>query len=223
MSLSLQSGLKYFLTQGDSLLITTFASLTDQGAYALASNYGGLIARMLFQPIEESSRNLFARLCATSSKSSQPDQANVRQAKKVLTDILKLYNIIGLIACGIGPTVAPLLLRIVAGVRWADTEAGEVLATYCYYIPLLALNGVTEGFVAAVATNEELYVQSIYMGGFFAGFAGSTFVFMSVLKMGAEGLVWANCVNMALRIVWNISFIKGFFGRNEEVGLPFLL
>ena len=51
-SLSLQSSLKYILTQGDSLLITSLASLADQGAYALASNYGGLIARMLFQPIE---------------------------------------------------------------------------------------------------------------------------------------------------------------------------
>jgi len=144
----------------------------------------------------------------------------MKQAKTVLTDILKLYNIIGLVACGVGPTVAPLLLRIVAGSRWADTEAGDVLATYCYYIPLLALNGVTEGFVAAVATNEELYIQSFYMGGFFAAFAVSTFMFMSVLKMGAEGLVWANCVNMILRIVWNVSFIKGFFGRNAEVGLP---
>jgi hypothetical protein len=63
-SLALQSTLKYILTQGDSILITSLASLADQGAFALASNYGGLIARMLFQPIEESSRNMFAKLCA---------------------------------------------------------------------------------------------------------------------------------------------------------------
>ena len=59
-SLTLQSTLKYILTQGDSLLIATLTSLSDQGAYALASNYGGLIARMLFQPIEETSRLFFS-------------------------------------------------------------------------------------------------------------------------------------------------------------------
>ena len=50
------------LTSGDSYLIAALAPLPAQGAYALASNYGGLLARMLFQPIEESSRSLFGHL-----------------------------------------------------------------------------------------------------------------------------------------------------------------
>ncbi|OCK85165.1 Rft-1-domain-containing protein [Lepidopterella palustris CBS 459.81] len=219
-SLFLQSSVKYILTQGDSILIASLASLHDQGAYALASNYGGLIARMLFQPIEESSRNLFAKLCAedapdndTSDGSSVPE--GVRQAGDILRDILKLYNIISLVACALGPTMAPLLLTLVAGSKWADTGAGEVLATYCYYIPLLALNGVTEAFVAAVATNAQLHTQSVYMGVFFVGFAGAAYAFLQVLEMGAKGLVYANCVNMALRIVWNILFIKKFFRQNK--------
>lgn len=31
--------------------------------------------------------------------------------------------------------------------------------------------------------------------------------------MGAKGLVLANCVNMALRVVFNLSFATGYFGR----------
>ncbi|KAF1838407.1 Rft-1-domain-containing protein [Decorospora gaudefroyi] len=223
-SLSLQSALKYVLTQGDSLLITTLASLADQGAYALASNYGGLIARMLFQPIEESSRNMFAKLCARvepsdtkhekkESKKTDEKKQHLAQASHVLSTILHLYGIISLFAVTLGPVMAPILLSIVAGKKWSATSASQVLSTYCYYIPFLAINGVTEAFVAAVATNKELYAQSISMGFFFALFAGSAWFFIGQLEMGGNGVVLANTVNMGLRIVWNTWFIKRFFGQ----------
>jgi hypothetical protein len=224
-SLSLQSALKYVLTQGDSLLITGLASLADQGAYALASNYGGLIARMLFQPIEESSRNMFAKLCANvepsanrndrkDSEKTAKETQNLAQASRVLSTILRLYGIISLFAVTLGPVLAPVLLSIVAGQKWSATSASKVLSTYCYYIPFLAINGVTEAFVAAVATNKELYAQSISMGVFFALFAGSAWFFIGQLEMGGNGVVLANTVNMGLRIVWNTWFIKRFFARN---------
>jgi hypothetical protein len=230
-SLTLQSALKYILTQGDSLLITTYTSLADQGAYALASNYGGLIARMLFQPIEESSRNMFAKLCAspetaTSTRDANNEQQlqerrrNLSQAARVLTIILRLYSIISLFAVTLGPTLAPLLLSVVAGRKWSATNASNVLATYCYYIPFLAINGVTEGFVAAVATNKQLYAQSISMGFFFAAFAGSAWFFLGQLQLGGSGVVLANTVNMALRIIWNTWFINRFF---DQSGTPFRL
>lgn len=83
--MTIQSSIKYVLTQGDSLLIATLASLQDQGAYALSSNYGGLIARMLFQPIEEASRNLFAKLCA----SPADDPASSEKAKTTKDSTLR--------------------------------------------------------------------------------------------------------------------------------------
>ncbi|KAF2032094.1 oligosaccharide translocation protein RFT1 [Setomelanomma holmii] len=225
-SLTLQSTLKYILTQGDSLLITSLASLADQGAYALASNYGGLIARMLFQPIEESSRNMFAKLCAEPAESLVGKEKekvkdggpnpNLSQASKVLTTILHLYCIISLFAITLGPTLAPILLQLVAGKKWSATSASMVLSTYCYYIPFLAINGVTEAFVAAVATNKELYAQSVAMGIFFIFFASSAWFFIGQLELGGSGVVLANTVNMALRIVWNTWFIKNFFNRHNS-------
>lgn len=226
LSLTVQSSIKYVLTQGDSLLIASLASLQDQGAYALSSNYGGLIARMLFQPIEEASRNLFAKLCASSPsksekiKEQQASGDGIAQANTTLTLILKFYSLISLVAFAAGPSAAPVLLSLVAGSRWSDTGAGEVLGCYCYYIPLLALNGVSEAFVAAVADNTQLYTQSIWMGGFFAAFAGSAYLFLRVLEMGAKGLVWANCVNMGCRILFNLSFVKSFFAKRGQVYFP---
>jgi len=219
VSLWVQNSFKYILTQGDSILITALASLRDQGAYALASNYGGLIARMLFQPIEESSRNLIAKVCSPDPTTGKPSETGLREARRLLQTILKLYNIIGLLAISLGPTVAPMLLRIVAGARWADTEAGSVLSIYCYYIPFLAINGLTEAFVAAVATNAELGSQSFSMGLFFTAFAGAAYLFLHEWKLGASGLVYANCVNMALRIIFNTRFINRFFRQSDQASL----
>jgi oligosaccharide translocation protein RFT1 len=224
LSLFVQNSFKYVLTQGDGILIAALASLGDQGAYALASNYGGLIARMLFQPIEETSRTIFAQLCATpdddkvnKKKAKKTEESNVRNARSLLENILKFYSIIGLVACTIGPTVAPILLRLVAGPQWADTQASSVLVTYCYYIPLLAINGVTEAFVTAVASNSVLHIQSAMMGAWFVAFGTAAWLFMHVMELGARGLVLANCVNMVLRICFNTWFFSGFFKDREQV------
>lgn len=226
LSLYLQSGIKYILTSGD-VLVSTLASLEDQGMYALSANYGGLIARMVFRPIEDSTRNLFAKLCAppiAKEVAEAPEKnkvetpsASVNRAATILRDILRVYSDVSLIAFAVGPTAAPLLLRLVAGSHWSNSGAGEVLGTYCYCIPLLAVNGVSEAFVAATASTKDLHWQSIWMGAFSAGFIASAYVFLRVLDLGAKGLVWANCVNMGLRIVFNLAFVKGFFRRNGVV------
>lgn len=171
---------------------------------------------MLFQPIEESSRNLIANLCAPESATGKPSPTGIAEAKRLLQTVLKMYNLIGLTAIAIGPSLAPELLRIVAGSRWADTQAGSVLSVYCYYIPFLAINGLTEAFVAAVASNAELGSQSISMGAFFAAFAGAAWFFLQYLQLGAVGLVFANIVNMGLRIVYNTRFIRKYYKKHGQ-------
>lgn len=213
------------------MLITALTSLQDQGAYALAANYGGLIARLLFQPIEETSRTIFAHYCSPSSsptssaktpeetktakksdkKTDDTDKSNPQSAKDLLFTLLRAYTILSLIASVAGPPLAPLLLTLLAGPRWSQTDAATVLVSYCYYIPLLAINGVTEAFVSATASTGYLNVQSAVMGLWFVIFAAASYLFMGYWGMGASGLVWANCVNMGLRIGFNSFFIRGYF------------
>lgn len=50
-----------------------------------------------------------------------------------------------------GPSYSYVLLRLVYGQRWSDTEAPTALSYYCTYITLLALNGCTEAYVNATA------------------------------------------------------------------------
>lgn len=204
--------MKHFLTQGDTIVISSLASQEAQGAYALANNYGGLIARLGLQPIEESSRNYFGKVLSSVDKT--PSKADVDKASKTLHTLLRAYTLLSVFVLAIGPAAAPLLLSIIAGQRWIDSGAGQVLSTYCYYIPVLAINGVTEAFVSSVATQAEIYRQSMWMLAFSVGFAGASYVFLHTLDMGAQGLVWANSLNMVVRILWSSAFIARYLKRN---------
>lgn len=204
-----QSAMKYILTQGDTLLVTWLISSHDQGVYALASNYGSLVARMLLLPLEDTARNLFSKLMAPGTLNFHTLSVGAR----ILTMTLKLYLLLSLFATTLGPPFAPLGLKILAGSRWSNSEAGNVLSAYCYYIPLLAINGITEAFVQSVATAAQLRRQSMWMGVFSLLFAVAGCGFVSTLGWGAQGLVAANVVNMACRIYWSGSFIAVYFGE----------
>ncbi|KAL6712871.1 Oligosaccharide translocation protein rft1 [Lecanora helva] len=212
-----QSLFKQFQTSGDGYLIATLAPLPSQGAYALATNYGSLLARVLFQPIEESSRSLFGRLLPPFPKTPQQnptasDLQSLSRAKTHLTTTLHLYLLLALLATTLGPPLSPLLLHTLAGPHWSTTEAPLVLSSYCYLIPLLAINGILEAFVTAVATPAQVAKQNLWMMGFSVAFAATGWVVLRVLGMGAQGLVVTNAVVMGLRGWWSWGFVRGYFG-----------
>lgn len=239
-----QGLVKYFLTQGDSLLMGVLVGVDVQGVYALANNYGSLAARLVFQPVEESSRSYFSRLISagdvvdeqdskkashgstsekakdtttttttiTTTANNKPSMA-LTTASTTLTRLLRIYTLLTLPLLALGPPAAPLLLTLVAGAQWTSAGAGAALAAYIYYIPLLALNGLLEAFVASVATKRDVAAQSGWMAGFFAAFAGCAWACLGMGGMGARGIVAANGLNMALRIVWAVVYIRGWFAE----------
>ncbi|KAK4194826.1 putative oligosaccharide translocation protein RFT1 [Triangularia verruculosa] len=212
-SLLSQSVLKHLLTQGDTFLVSILSSPTSQGVYALANNYGGLLARLVFQPIEESSRSYFSRLLSSSSEkqSTKPEVT----AYQSLCSLVKSYLFLSLIIISLAPVAAPLLLSLIAGPQWLTSGAGTTLSLYTYYIPLLAINGITEAFVSSVATESEVHRQSAWMAAFSFIFAWAGFITLKVLDMGAPGLVWANGVNMTCRILWCWWFITAWFSKRS--------
>ncbi|KAI0388655.1 Rft-1-domain-containing protein [Xylariaceae sp. FL0594] len=225
-SLMSQSLVKHVLTQGDTFLVSILSDPRSQGVYALANNYGSLLARLVFQPIEESSRNYFSKLLSSPSDigDNKKDKGEdgidtlntgtVQKARADLQALLKFYVLLSIVVVSVGPYAAPLLVQIVAGPRWSGSGTGAVLARYCLYIPLLAVNGVAEAFVSSVATKSEVHRQSLWMGLFSLAFAVAGFVSLRVLGLGAAGLVYANAINMLCRIVWSGSFISAYFRRN---------
>lgn len=173
-----------------------------------------MVARLILQPIEEISRNSTGKVL--SAADGKPAQDRVLEVRKTLFVLLRSYLLLSVCVVAVGPTLAPLLLNIVAGSRWTASGAGRVLATYCYYIPLLAINGLTEAFVSSVATKSEIHQQTVWMIAFSIGFAGASVFFLRVLALGAEGLVWANALNMLFRITWSTAFIRSYLKRYES-------
>ncbi|KAG6133208.1 hypothetical protein E4U38_002922 [Claviceps purpurea] len=234
-SMMAQSLFKHLLTQGDTFLISLFSTPEIQGNYALANNYGGLIARLLFQPVEESSRSYFSNLLsrasfsaprgadAAAASAAKDDQGipspEVKEARQSFRTLTRLYLILSAVVVAIGPFASPSLIALVAGRRWALEGAGHVLGVYCFYIPFLALNGITESFVASVASEADVHRQSLWMGAFSLAFAASAFIFMHMFPLGAQGLVLANIVNMNCRIVWSFAFVQAYFRKNK-VDMP---
>ncbi|KAI2609209.1 Rft-1-domain-containing protein [Hypoxylon sp. NC1633] len=211
-SLTAQSFVKHILTQGDTFLVSILSDPRSQGIYALANNYGSLLARLVFQPVEESSRNYFSKLL--SSAKGSPQKQAVVKAHSDLQALFKFYLLLSVVVVAVGPYAAPLLVQIIAGDKWSASGAGAVLARYCMYIPFLAINGVAEAFVSSVATESEVHRQSLWMGVFSLAFGVAGFVSLRVLDLGAAGLVYANGINMLCRIVWSGAFISRYFKGN---------
>ncbi|RUS15442.1 Rft protein-domain-containing protein [Endogone sp. FLAS-F59071] len=226
-----QSLLKHLLTEGDKMLVSALSSARDQGVYAFVVNYGSLIARILFQPLEETGRTLFSKLLAdinnpsssptsstSTTTSSTTHPITAVQHKTLLTSatllltLLQFHILLGLLFIGLATNYTGTLIDLLVGPKWSIAEpAPLVLSVYCGYVPVMGLNGITEAFVQAVASEHDLGRLSRAMIGFSLGFVAAGYLFMSVLEWGAVGLVIANNINLGLRIGYSWWYIRKYY------------
>ncbi|PWN33583.1 uncharacterized protein FA14DRAFT_110462, partial [Meira miltonrushii] len=155
-SMTRQNVVKHVLGEADKFAVARLGSLSDQGAYALASNYGSLIARLLYQPIEESARLTFASNLGSST--SKPSKAAMLYARDMLSNLLSFYSLFAMYLVAFCPPLTTPLLTIIAGKRWAlETSAPKILAVYgAAYLPAMGFNGLLEGFLQASASSKQL-------------------------------------------------------------------
>jgi len=210
-----QSAIKHFLTEGDKLLVSRLSPLEDQGGYAIASNYGSLAARIVFQPIEETSRLFFSKLLSASSVNT-PEA--LRTASSILLTLLLLFSHLLFLLITFAPPYLPLAISILLPPRYLSTSAPAILQVYVYYIPMMAFNGVLEAFFASTATPDDLRNQSRWLLMFSACFIGGAMFFTNTIGLGDTGLVWANIVNLALRAGYAWVFVLKFFGDRNKAG-----
>ncbi|KAE8219075.1 hypothetical protein CF319_g7162 [Tilletia indica] len=233
-----QSLLKHVLTESDKLAVARIGSLTDQGGYALASNYGSLVARMLFQPLEESSRIVFStqlgnvRQKSPSNHVSSSSPATVpafsQQALKSSTDLLHallhFYALLATLLISFAPPLATPGLFLLAGTRWASsTSAPSILGSYAgIYLGVMGFNGILEGFLQATASEAELGTYSGVMIASSAAFVGALAGFSRLFNGGETALVYANSLALALRAAWSWAYVLRFVrtetARSQESG-----
>uniref|UniRef100_A0A3Q3FSW9 Protein RFT1 homolog n=1 Tax=Labrus bergylta TaxID=56723 RepID=A0A3Q3FSW9_9LABR len=206
-----QSFLKQILTEGERYVMTflNVLSFGDQGVYDIVNNLGSMVARFIFLPIEESFYVFFAKVLERGRDVRSQKQEEVAIAAEVLERLLKLVLVVGLIITVFGYAFSHLALDIYGGSLLSSGAGPTLLRCYSCYVLLLAVNGVTECFVFAAMSQEEVDKYNLVMLAL-----SVSFLFLSYMLTwwaGSVGFILANCLNMGLRIMHSVLYIHHYF------------
>lgn len=218
--LSLQSAVKYLLTEGDKWVLSLFASLQNMGVYGIVFHLGSLVPRIVFLPIEEATKTIFSKMAADTTTTSSSSSKKAPDGFHFVLVVLKFMHVVGFVFACFGANYAHTLVLLLYGAEKARLGVSDALAVYCVYILFLGLNGICEAFVHAVGDAAQLMRLNKLMAGFFVAYAASAALFMSVLQLGTTGIILANCVNMGCRILYCLSYMAAHFGGRSAASPP---
>lgn len=209
-SLFIQMIFKHFLTEGDHLVVSYLFSVADQGVYSVITNYGSIVARLLFQPIEELLRMTFTRMF------SKRD-ADVKASYRLMENLLVFYANLSLLLVLGGYTNGGFLLRLLLGrnEKWKSSSVFEYFPQYVLYLPFLAFNGILEGFFSSASTQKQIATFSVFMSVSSAAVLTLLYVLVEKLLWLLTGLIVANITNMSLRITYCFVFLVDFYRKNK--------
>jgi oligosaccharide translocation protein RFT1 len=171
---------------------------------------GSLVARIVFQPIEESSRIFFSKSLSIPSSSKEKDNEALKTAVQLLSTTLLLFTHFLLLLVTFGPPYLPLATALVLPPQYRETSAPSILGAYIFYLPAMAYNGVLEAFFASVCTPADLQAQSRMMAGASISLVVTTIGASRLLGLGDTALVWANTVSMAVRALYAWRFVRRY-------------
>jgi len=127
----------------------------------------------------------------------------------VLSLTVRFMVVIGLVFVCFGSAYTDTLLFVLYRGRLQHTSAAFYLSLYCVYVALLAVNGISEGFVNSVSTRSQLKLVNVLL----VAFSVSYMILATLLlrAYGTAGLIVANCLNMLIRIARSIHYIRSCF------------
>jgi len=199
--------LKHLLTEADKIVLYISQSSYDQGIFAMANNYGSLVARIIFLPIEDSAKVFFSRL-AVDRQAGDEDRASY-----ILGQLLRFVALLGIIFPLFGPFYVQVMVQYIIGKSWQSREFIGTLQAFCFYLFSLALNGVSEAFVHAVAPVTSFARINV-------GLVVSTIIYVLVAVpmvhlVGTSGVVIAGTCSMLVRIASSFLYIQSHFSSSS--------
>lgn len=213
-----QGILKQVLTEGEKYVMSVSheLNLKQQATYDVVNNMGSLAARFIFRPIEDSSYFYFTQTIARDIDLKDQDKEKVKEATQVLRNVCRGVTSIGLIGFIFGQSYAGTLLLLYGGPDFVAGGLPEfLLRWHALAIVLLAVNGITEGYMFATNTSKQIDTYNYYMAIFSITFLLLSYQLTNIF--GPVGFILANCCNMAFRISYSISYItRQFRGLHEN-------
>lgn len=199
-SVFFQQIFKHFLTEGDKFLVGYLLDIRIQGYYAIISNYGSLFARLIFQPVEESVRINVTALFEDSKLVLAKKKTRLNES---LSIIVKLYTYLLVLVLLFAPSSTKFLVNTVFASFDAKDQLVSCFKLYWYYLPALAINGVTEALFNSLFNNStDVNQYSKLMLGNSLLFFANVYVFLQYYHLQLRGLILGNLINMAIRIIY---------------------
>ncbi|RZC41890.1 RFT1 -like protein [Asbolus verrucosus] len=208
ISFAKQSVIKQILTEGERYVMTISPVLTfsQQSMYDIVNNLGSLAARFIFRPIEDSAYFYFTQMIKRDEPVQKQDQRHISESATVLSQLCNIVTSIGLMVVVFGQSYSYTLLYLYGGTKLVANQLPVTLLRFhSFAIVLLAVNGVTEGYVFATMNNAQLDKYNYVMVIFSISFLVISYVLTNIL--GPVGFILANCVNMLARITHSLIYI----------------
>jgi oligosaccharide translocation protein RFT1 len=197
-------------------IMVSVMSHSLESIWSHTSMKGSLVARILYQPLEESSRLTFARALGDSDA---PSQVSLDLAYGLLSTLLSFYVILSLFLITFCPPYSSTLLFILAGKRWAyQTSAPAILGVYgSTYLPAMAFNGLLEGFLQACASPTQLTRYAFVLIAASGVFVVTLMTLLQFQVVAAEkGLIIASSVSTLVRAAYCYHFTASTYVNSKQ-------
>lgn len=213
-----QGFFKYLLTEGEKILmsLSSVFSFSEQGIYDVVNNLGSLAARFIFRPVEDNAYFYFTQTISRDVPLAEQNRDKIMEAGKVLKYLCATVTTIGLIALVFGQSYSATVLFLYGGEKLV--QGAVLLKCHAIAICLMAVNGVTEGYMFATNTSQGIDNYKYFMLFFSVMFLALSFIL--TYFMGPVGFILANCINMICRIFYSLRFIKDQY---KPIGIKPLL
>lgn len=182
---------RFFLAQGDVILLSSFASPVTQGLYSLLTNYASLVLRLVFTPLEESIRSFYS--------------ANVAEGD-IFSAVFVFSQWCSLMLSVFGSQYASRILSLVVPASSKIYELLPLIPAYCHLMSLMILNGILEAYLHAVldvSRLSKLKTHTLVITGVY--FALAFYLLQASPQMG---IIYANVFNFGMRILLALSYLK---------------
>ncbi|EKE41909.1 hypothetical protein ENUP19_0097G0024 [Entamoeba nuttalli] len=190
---------KFLLQEGEKAVLIVTTTLTIQGIFSVISNISSLVVRFLFLPIEDVSYSLFSKI-----------RQNKDELLNAFCSILKIILHLSLLILVFGPPYSKALLDFLYK-NEEFTNNSYLLIIAFITISTIAINGISESFFHATATDEQLNTSNNLMFLFSIIYVSLCIVLSKLF--GPSGLFISNIISMILRAFYSHYNIYQLYGH----------